>query len=415
MEEHNVLTLNGSVFIDDPSTDVLRQGARKLLAQAVEAEVESFLVQHRELRDEMGRARLVRNGYLPEREVQTGIGPVRVKAPRVHDRTKEEEKLRFSSSILPRYLRRTPSMEELIPWLYLKGVSTGDFRDALSALLGGNAPGLSASTISRLKGVWSQEFENWHKRDLSARRYVYLWVDGVYFQVRMEQSKHCVLVVIGATEEGKKELVAIHDGYRESEASWKEVLLDLKARGLTVDPKLAIGDGSLGFWKALPQVYGSTKAQRCWVHKTANVLNALPKSQQPKAKSDLQNIWMAASRKEAERAFDLFLSGYEDKYLKATQCLRKDRDALLTFYDFPARHWSHIRTTNPIESTFSTIRLRTSKTRNNLSRVTMLSLVYKLAQAAEKRWLKLKGSELLKDVVQDVRFVDGIREDKLAA
>ena len=410
-----MLTLNGSVFIDDPSTDVLRQGARKLLAQAVEAEVESFLVQHRELRDEMGRARLVRNGYLPEREVQTGIGPVRVKAPRVHDRTKEEEKLRFSSSILPRYLRRTPSMEELIPWLYLKGVSTGDFRDALSALLGGNAPGLSASTISRLKGVWSQEFENWHKRDLSARRYVYLWVDGVYFQVRMEQSKHCVLVVIGATEEGKKELVAIHDGYRESEASWKEVLLDLKARGLTVDPKLAIGDGSLGFWKALPQVYGSTKAQRCWVHKTANVLNALPKSQQPKAKSDLQNIWMAASRKEAERAFDLFLSGYEDKYLKATQCLRKDRDALLTFYDFPARHWSHIRTTNPIESTFSTIRLRTSKTRNNLSRVTMLSLVYKLAQAAEKRWLKLKGSELLKDVVQDVRFVDGIREDKLAA
>ena len=414
MVEDNVMTLKNPAFGDDPLTDVLRQGARKLLAQAVEAEVESFLAQHQDLRDERGRARLVRNGHLPEREVQTGIGPVRVKAPRVHDRD-QGEKIRFHSGILPRYLRRSASLEELIPWLYLKGVSTGDFQDALAALLGGKAPGLSASTISRLKGVWSQEFESWQRRDLSEQRYVYLWVDGVYFQVRMEQSKHCVLVVIGATEDGKKELVAISDGYRESEASWKEVLLDLKARGLVVDPKLAIGDGGLGFWKALPQVYGSTKAQRCWVHKTANVLNALPKSQQARAKSDLQNIWMAATKQEAEKAFDLFLGSYEVKYPKATQCLRKDRDALLTFYDFPARHWSHIRTTNPIESTFSTIRLRTAKTRNNLSRDTMLALVFKLAQAAEKRWLKLKGSELLKDVVQDVRFSNGIREDKLAA
>ena len=415
MLEDNVMTLENPAFGDDPLTDVLRQGARKLLAQAVEAEVESFLAQYQDLRDERGRARLVRNGHLPEREVQTGIGPVRVKAPRVHDRGRGTEKLRFSSGILPKYLRRSASMEELIPWLYLKGVSTGDFQDALAALLGGKAPGLSASTISRLKGVWSQQFENWQKRDLTGQRYVYLWVDGVYFQVRMEETKHCVLVVIGATEDGKEELVAISDGYRESEASWHEVLLDLKARGLTVDPKLAIGDGSLGFWKALPQVYGSTKAQRCWVHKAANILNALPKSQQARAKSDLQNIWMAASRKDAEKAFDLFLRGYEDKYPKAADCLRKDRDTLLTFYDFPARHWSHIRTTNPIESTFSTIRLRTSKTRNNLSRDTMLSLVFKLAQAAEKRWLKLKGSELLKDVVQNVRFIDGIREDKLAA
>lgn len=306
-------------------------------------------------------------------------------------------------------------MEELIPWLYLKGISTGDFQEALSALLGGNAPGLSASTVSRLKGVWSQEFDAWQRRDLTGQRYVYLWVDGVYFQVRMQESKHCVLVVIGATAAGKKELVAISDGYRESEASWKEVLLDLKARGLSVDPKLAIGDGSLGFWKALPQVYGETKTQRCWVHKTANVLNVLPKSQQPKAKSALHEIWMAASKQEAERAFDVFLKRYEDKYPKATECLRKDRDALLTFYDFPARHWSHIRTTNPIESTFATVRLRTVKTRNNLSRESMLSLVFKLAQAAEKRWLKLKGSELLKDVLHDVRFVDGIRDDKLAA
>jgi transposase-like protein len=413
--EDTVLTLKNPALVDDPLTEILREGARKLLAQAIEAEVEGFLAQHRDLREEGGQARVVRNGYLPEREIQTGIGMVSVKAPRVHDRHKGEEKLRFNSRILPRYLRRSQSLEELIPWLYLKGVSTGDFQEALSALLGGNAPGLSASTISRLKGVWTQEFDAWQKRDLSGRRYVYLWVDGVYFNVRMDESKHCVLVVIGATEDGKKELLAIADGYRESEASWKEVLFDLRVRGLTVAPKLAIGDGALGFWKALPQVYGSTKPQRCWVHKTANVLNALPKSQQPRAKSALQDIWMAAGKEDAEKAFDLFLENYQDKYPKAADCLRKDRDALLTFYDFPARHWQHIRTTNPIESTFATVRLRTAKTRNNLSRESMLSLVFKLAQGAERRWLKLKGSELLRDVIQDVRFVDGIREDKLAA
>jgi putative transposase len=415
LEDNTVLVLGNPTLVDDPLTDILRQGARKLLAQAIETEVETFLEQHRELRDEQGRARLVRNGYLPERRVQTGIGAVNVQMPRVHDRGGSLEKVRFSSSILPRYLRRTASLEELLPWLYLRGISTGDFQDALAALLGSHAPGLSASTISRLKGVWSQEFDAWQKRELSGRRYVYLWVDGVYFNVRMEESKHCVLLVIGATEEGKKELVAIADGYRESEASWKEVLLDLRARGLTVDPKLAIGDGGLGFWKALPQVYGSTKPQRCWVHKTANVLNALPKSQQPRAKSALQDIWMAAGKEDADKAFDLFLETYQDKYPKAADCLRKDRDALLTFYDFPARHWQHIRTTNPIESTFATVRLRTAKTRNNLSRESMLSLVFKLARAAEKRWLRLKGAELLKDVIQDVRFIDGIREDKLAA
>ena len=267
---------------------------------------------------------------------------------------------------------------------------------------------------SRLKSVWSQEFEAWQKRDLSAQRYVYLWVDGVYFHVRMEEAKHCVLVVIGATENGRKELLAISDGYRESTQSWKEVLLDLKARGLSVDPKLAVGDGALGFWKALAQVYSTTQVQRCWVHKTANVLNALPTSQQPKAQTALHNIYTAASRREAETASDLFLERYQDKYPKATECLRKDRDALLTFYDFPARHWSHIRTTNPVESTFATVRLRTAKTRNNLSRDTMLSLVFKLAQAAEKRWLRLKGSELLRDVIHDVRFVDGIREERAA-
>lgn len=257
------LVFENPTFVDDPLTDILRRGARKLLGQAIEAEVETFLSQHRELRDDQGRVRLVRNGYLPERRVQTGLGPVEVQMPRVHDRAGSEEKLRFSSGILPRYLRGTASLEELLPWLYLKGVSTGDFQEALAALLGGNAPGLSASTISRLKSVWSQEFAAWQQRTLSGKRYVYVWMDGVYFNVRLEESKHCVLIVIGATEEGKKELVAISDGYRESEAWWKEVLLDLKARGLTVDPKLAIGDGSLGFWKALPQVYDSTQTQRC--------------------------------------------------------------------------------------------------------------------------------------------------------
>ena len=414
MPDDNVMTLENPALLADPLTEVLRQGARKLLAQVIEAEVESFMERHRELRDEASRARLVRNGYLPEREVQTGIGSVQVKAPRVHERTEEGEKLRFHSGILPKYLRRSASLEELIPWLYLKGVSTGDFREALSALLGNNAPGLSASTISRLKSVWSHEFGAWQKRDLSAQHYVYLWADGVYFHVRMEESKHCVLVVIGATEDGSKELLATQDGYRESAQSWKEVLLDLKARGLIVDPKLAVGDGALGFWKALSQVYSTTRAQRCWVHKTANVLNTLPTSQQPKAKSALQNIYLAASRREAETAFDLFLESYGDKYPKAAECLRKDREALLTFYDFPARHWVHIRTTNPIESTFATVRLRTAKTRNNLSRETMLALVFKLAQSAEKRWLRLKGSELLKDVVHNVRFIDGLREERAA-
>jgi transposase-like protein len=342
--EDNLLALKNPALVDDPLTDILRQGARKLLAQAIEAEVETFLVQHRALRDENGRTRLVRNGYLPERTVQTGIGAVEVQMPRVHDRGKGGKKLFFSSNILPKYLRRTASLEELLPWLYLKGVSTGDFQDALAALLGSHAPGLSASTISRLKGVWSQEFKAWQKRDLSGQRYVYLWVDGVYFNVRMEES---VLVVIGATEEGKKELVTIVDGYRESEASWKEVLLDLRARGLSVNPKLAVGDGGLGFWKALPQVYPETKMQRCWVHKTANILNVLPKSQQQRAKSALQDIWMAAGKEDADKAFNLFLNSYQDKYPKAADCLRKDRDVLLTFYDFPARHWQHIRTTNP--------------------------------------------------------------------
>lgn len=394
--------------VTDPLTEVLRRGARELLQQAVEAEVGEFIARHRELKDEQARQRIVRNGYQPEREIQTGIGEVPVKRPRVRDR---QGTIKFSSSILPRYLRRTKSIEELLPWLYLKGLSTGDFATALVALLGKDAPGLSAATISRLKEVWKEQHERWSRRDLSNKNYVYIWVDGVHFGVRLEDSSQCILVVIGAKADGKKELLAMTDGYRESEASWKELLLDLKARGLTIDPKLAIGDGALGFWKALPQVFGTTRGQRCWVHKTANVLNKLPKGLQAKGKEALHQIWMAESRVDAEQAFDLFLSTYEAKYPKATECLTKDRDTLLTFYDFPAEHWLHIRTTNPIESTFATVRLRTAKTRGCVARAGLLAMVFKLTKTAEQNWRTLKGHALLAQVIRGVKFKDGLQQE----
>ena len=393
--------------VADALTEVLRSGARELLQQAIEAEVATFIAQHRELKDEKNHQRVVRNGYQPERQIQTGIGEVAVKAPRVRDR---QGTIKFSSNILPRYLRRTKSIEELLPWLYLKGLSTGDFASALTALLGQEAPGLSAATISRLKEVWKEEQQQWSRRDLRNRNFVYLWADGVHFGVRLEDASQCILVVIGATADGKKQLVAMADGYRESEQSWKELLLDLKQRGLTIDPKLAIGDGALGFWKALPQVFGTTRWQRCWVHKTANVLNKLPLLQHGKAKEALHQIWMAESRVDAEQAFDLFLSSYEAKYPKATECLEKDRDSLLTFYDFPAEHWLHIRTTNPIESTFATVRLRTTKTRGCVSRAGLLAMVFKLTKTAEQNWRTLKGHALLAQVVQGVKFKDGLQE-----
>jgi putative transposase len=391
--------------VQDALTEVLQEGARTLLAQAIEAEVAEFLARHADKHDAAGRRRLVRNGYLPERTIQTGIGDVPVKAPRVRDRAGE---LRFSSSILPPYLRRTKTIEELLPWLYLKGISTGGFSEALATLLGRDAPGLSAGTISRLKTVWQEEHAHWDSRSLTHKRYVYLWVDGIHFGVRLEEANQCILVVMGATPEGKKELVALADGFRESEQSWKDLLLDLRQRGLKIDPKLAIGDGALGFWKALPQVFGSTRAQRCWVHKTANVLNKLPKHLQAKAKSDLHQIWMAESQDEARHAFASFVELYEPKYPKAAQCLAKDKEALLTFYDFPAEHWHHIRTSNPIESTFASVRLRTAKTRGCGSRASILSTVFKLSQSAEQRWLKLRGAEMIAKVITGVRFKDGI-------
>lgn len=393
--------------VADVLTEVLQRGAGSLLQAAVEAEVAEAIARFQELKDERGRQRVVRNGYLPERAIQTGIGEVAVKAPRLRDR---EGTIKFSSSILPRYLRRTRSLEELLPWLYLKGLSTGDFSTALTALLGQDAPGLSAATISRLKEVWKEEYSQWSRRNLAGKNFVYLWADGVHFGVRLEDASQCILVVIGATADGKKQLLAMADGYRESEQSWKELLLDLKQRGLTIDPKLATGDGALGFWKALPQVFGTTRAQRCWVHKTANVLNKLPRGLQAKAKDGLHEIWMAESRVDAEQAFDLFLSSYEAKYAKATECLAKDRHTLLTFYDFPAEHWSHIRTTNPIESTFATVRLRTTKTRGCVSRAGILAMVFKLTKTAEQNWRTLKGHALLAQVIQGVRFKDGLQE-----
>ena len=401
--------------VSDVLTEILRDGAVKLLATAIETEVDTYIEQHAGQRDADGHRLVVRNGHKNARQIQTGIGPVTVRQPRVDDRRRDEngERIRFTSQILPPYLRKTKSLEELIPWLYLKGVSTGDFREALAALLGPSAPGLSASTVVRLKESWQQDFATWSKRSLADKRYVYFWVDGIHFNIRLEEERQCILVVMGATAEGKKELVAVQDGFRESEQSWKELLLDLKARGLTQGPELAIGDGALGFWKALPQVFSRTREQRCCVHKTANVLNKLPKSKQGKAKSMLHEIWMAPTKAEAEKAFDLFLTMFEAKYPKATACLAKDRDVLLMFYDFPAEHWVHTRTTNPIESTFATVRLRTRRTKGCGSRIACLTMVFRLTQCAERHWRVLNGAKWLADVIRGVPFIDG--EKKQAA
>ena len=398
----------------DVLTDVLRQGAQQLLAQAIEAEVADWIDGHRDCRDAAGRRQVVRNGYLPERTITTGVGPITVKQPRVHDRRPAELREKFSSAILPPYLRKTKSVEELIPWLYLKGVSTGDFSEALAALLGPDAKGLSATTVTRLKGLWEQEYHDWSKRSLAGKQYVYVWADGVHFNIRLEGGRQCILVLMGATADGKKELIAIQDGHRESEQSWKELLLDVQARGLTIEPKLAMGDGALGFWKAVRQVWPTTAEQRCWVHKTANVLDKLPKSVQPKAKEMLHEIYLAPSRAEAEKAFDLFVRTYEAKYPKATECLVKDRQELLVFYDFPAEHWLHVRTTNVIESVFATVRLRTEKTKGSGTRVACLTMVFKLMQSASRHWRALNGSGLLGEVIKGTVFVDGMRKEDAA-
>ena len=386
-----------------------------LLVQAVEAEVAEWIAGHRHLTDECGRRQVVRNGHLPERKLVTPLGALELRQPRVHDRRAEGQREPFRSKLLPSYLRKTKSIEELIPYLYLKGISTGDFGEALSAILGPDCPDLSATTVTRLKGVWEQEYREWSSRSLEGKDYVYVWADGIHANIRLEEDRQCILVLMGATKDGQKELIAMTDGHRESAQSWRELLLDVKRRGLAAPPKLAVGDGALGFWKALAEVFPETKEQRCWVHKTANVLDKLPKGKQARAKAMIHEIWMSATQADADKAFDAFLESYAAKYPKATECLAKDRDALLSFYDFPAEHWKHLRTTNPIESTFATIRLRHRRTKGSGSRVASLTMMFKLAESAAKRWRLLNGYELLPDVLRGVPFPDGLRLDQAAA
>ena len=392
---------------------LLRDGARQMLQKAIEREVAGYVEQHAGALDADGRRLVVRNGYHPRRSIQSGCGSIEVRQPRVNDKRVDDngERLRFASKILPPYLRKTKVVEELVPWLYLKGISTGGFSDALTAL-GLDGSGLSATSVVRMKEVWQEEWASWGKRSLAGKQYVYLWADGIHFNVRLEDEgndRQCILVLMGALEDGTKELIAISEGFRESEQSWLALLRDVRERGLTPDPKLATGDGALGFWKALPQVFATTVVQRCWVHKTANVLDKLPKSLQSAAKDKLHEIWMSATQADAIKAFDAFIVAYEAKYPKATECLSKDREELLAFYNFPAEHWQHLRTTNPIESTFATVRLRTSRTKGSGSRKACLTMVFKLCQSAAKTWRKLNGSKWLPDVIRGVQFVDGVK------
>jgi putative transposase len=405
-----VVPLRQPDAVNDPLTAVLRDGARRLLAQAVEAEADAFLTSMQDARLADGRERVVRHGHGPERVIQTGIGPVEVRRVKLRDRASGEngERIRFTSAILPRWARRTRSLDALLPILYLRGVSMGDFQEALVALLGKDAPNLSPSVIARLRGAWEADYARWQRRDLSARRYVYIWADGVYLQARMEPQAECMLVLIGATPEGKKELVGFQVGIRESAQSWRELLIDLKARGLAIAPELATGDGALGFWKALEEVSPTTRHQRCTVHKTANVLDKLPKSVQPAAKAGLREIWTAPDRATAETAIAVFTEKYGVKYEKAVTCLVKDRDALLTFYDFPAEHWDHLRTSNPIESVFATVRHRTVRSKGALSQDTARLMVFKLVMAAAKTWRRLKGENQLPKVVAGVTFRNGV-------
>jgi transposase-like protein len=399
-----------------PLDELVHEGARRMLQAAIDAEVEAFIETHQDRRDGEGRRLVVKNGSLPAREILTGAGAIEVQQGRVRDNS-PSDRVQFSPSVLPAYLRRTESIEELIPWLYLKGISTNDFGEALQALVGEHAKGLSANVVVRLKEQWAEEYDAWSQRDLSEKEYVYVWADGIHVKVRLEDDankKQCILVLMGATADGTKELIAVLDGYRESEQSWSELLLDLKQRGLAIAPKIAVGDGALGFWAALRKVFPETREQRCWVHKTANVLNKLPKSVQPKAKSDLHEIWQAETKADAETAFKHFLEKYEAKYLKATECLKKDQDELLAFYDFPAEHWGHLRTTNPIESTFATIRLRHRKTKGNGTRRASLAMMFKLAQSASKKWRRLRSYEKITFVIEGRSFKDGIMQEPAA-
>ena len=428
MSQSNEAVATMPVPSRDVLTGILRDGAQRLLVQAIDAEVDDWIGRHAESKNERGHQLVVRNGHHPTRTLITGVGPVEVSQPRVLDRriVGQDENgqdvdaegrpvERFRSSILPPYLRKTKAIEELIPWLYLKGVSTGAFAEALQALVGPQAAGLSATTITRLMTVWQDEYKAWNRRSLIGKQYVYVWADGIHFNIRLEEDRQCILVLMGATADGHKELIAVADGHRESEQSWFALLLDCKQRGLALDPKLATADGALGFWAALPKVYPSTREQRCWVHKTANVLDKMAKKVQSGAKAKLHEIWMAPTREDAHKAFEHFVATYQAKYPDAVACLSKDRDVLLAFYDFPAEHWIHVRTTNPIESTFATVRLRHRRTKGNGSRVACLAMVFKLCESAARTWRLLNGAKLLPEVIAGVKFINGEKPEKVAA
>lgn len=407
MTQDSVVSFEDRIEVASRSAldELLREGAQRMLQSAVENEVAEYIAAHAALRDGAGHRLVVRNGHLPEREIHCGVGRLRVTKPRVRD---GREGHRFTSKILPPFMRRVPSIDALIPILYLKGIATGDFGDALESILGPNAPGLSATNIVRLKEGWQKDYEAWNTRDLSDKRYVYLWADGIYFNVRLTPERPCMLVLMGTLADGQKELVAVYDGHRESKESWLEVLRDLKARGLRHAPKLAVGDGALGFWTALAEEFSETRAQRCWVHKTANILDKLPKHKQAHAKQLVHAMYLAETRKEAHAAYERFIAEYETKWPKATACLQKDRDTLFTFYDFPAEHWAHLRTTNPIESTFATVRHRTRQTKGCGTRLATLTMVFKLARQAEKHWRRLNGYQLITRLIEGVQFNDGI-------
>jgi putative transposase len=409
MSENNAGGLGTPGAISDSLTELPRQGARRLIEKAIEAELQLLLDQHENVTDLAGRKAVVRNGYLPEREVLTALGPVAVRVPKVRDRSGSGVK--FNSALVPAYVRKAKRVEAALPWLYVRGISTGDPREALSVLLGEDAKGLSPAVVSRLKAQWTDACAAWNRRDLTGEHYVYVWADGIYSTLRGEDDRLCLPILIGVNDQGEKRLLALSDGYRESKASWRGVLQDLQARGLKAAPRWAIGDGALGFWAALDEVWPHTRRQRCWVHKTANVLNEPPKSIQGKAKAGLHEIWMAETKAQAGKAFDRFVRHFGAKYPKAVDTLVKDRAALLTFYDFPAEHWIHIRTTHPIESSFATIRHRTTRTKNRVSRNTLLGLVFQLALTAEKSWRKPRGFKRLPEVVQGIRFQNGIAMD----
>jgi transposase-like protein len=410
MSDDTYVSLPDRVVEDSLSAldKLARLGAQQMLMNALENEVSEYVQRHDNEVDQNGQRAVVRNGKMPKRSIVSGVGPLEIEQPRIHDRRLGHK---FTSQILPPFLRRLPSVDNLIPVLYLKGISTGNFSEALTAILGENVSGLSATNIVRLKSEWEQEYQTWENRSLEGKRYVYLWADGIYFNVRLGDDRPCLLVIMGTLEDGRKELVAIHDGERESKLSWLETLRGLKRRGLKYSPKLAVGDGALGFWTALAEEFPDTQCQRCWIHKKANVLNKLPKKTQPPAKKLLDEMHQAETRKDASEAYEEFLQLYRAKYPKACECLEKDKDVLFTFYDFPAEHWIHIRTTNPIESTFSTVRHRTRQTKGCGSRTATLTMVFKLCLEAQKAWRRINGHDIITLLIQGTKFIDGVKEE----